>query len=159
MDVSKLLCPTSQHRDFSSAQVGGAHGMQAVLQRALLCRSCALQRVLPCGTRILPARASITFLCCAGDTGISVQQPGSGQWRALLDIHARTHVLHRKNKGGKVKTVTAERASFFTAASRTSPSSLPLICSYCLCHAPTPLWLPSTIYLPLLFLLLTLVHG
>lgn len=122
-----------QHRDFSSARAGGAGEMQAVLQCDLLCRVCALHRVLPRGKDNLPGCASTTFLGCAGDTGVLVQQPGSGQWRALSDIHTNTHTntqtLHGK-RGKKIKTMTAERASFPTAACRTSPNTLTLICPH-----------------------------
>ena len=107
--------------------------MQAVLQCALLCRVCALHGVLLHGKGNLPGCASTTFLGCAGDTGLLVQQPGSGQWRALLDMHTKPHKhthtlsLHGK-KGGKIKTMAAERASSPTAACRTSPNTLTLIC-------------------------------
>lgn len=89
-DVSDFVA-VPQHKDFSSARAGGAHEMPAVLRRALLCRVCALSRVLPRRKGNLHGCVSTTFLAHAGDTGLLVQHPGSGQWRAPLDIHTNTH--------------------------------------------------------------------
>lgn len=92
--------------------------MQAGLQCALFHKVCASHRVLPHEKgKNLPGCASTTFLACADDTGLLVQQPGSGQWRALLDIHTNTHTNtpQKKRKWGGgwgiIKTTTAERPS------------------------------------------------
>lgn len=61
---------------------------------------CASHKVLPRWKGNIPGCASTTFLGCVDDVGRLVQQPGSGQWRAVLDIHTSTHTVHGGKKGG-----------------------------------------------------------